>query len=139
MQRIIIFRRLNHLKRLISFSTARMQKEQTEIMDSLQINIADKLNKKLAKDKINSCIVYLNGQLVYEYFRNKKMKQKVHKVNSVTKSILSILIGIAIDQKKIKHVDQPISEYFSGLDECKKGITIRHLLTMSPGAAGLCR
>lgn len=102
-------------------------------MDALHKLIADKLNKRLTKDKINSCLVYSDGQLIYQYFRNNKMKQKVHKINSVTKSILSILIGIAIDQKKITHVDQPISEYFPGLDECKKEITIRHLLTMTPG------
>lgn len=61
------------------------------------------------------------------------MKDKQHKVNSVTKSVLSALYGIAIQQGYIENEDVPISNYFPEIDDLKKEITIRHLLTMSSG------
>jgi CubicO group peptidase (beta-lactamase class C family) len=91
------------------------------------------LDKKFTKEKINSCLVLHENKVIYEFFRNNKQKQKLHKVNSVTKSVLSILIGIAIDQGKIKSVKQPIADFFECLEESKKAITVEHLLTMTPG------
>lgn len=54
-------------------------------------------------------------------------------MNSITKSVLSALVGIAIQQSYIEHEDIPIVNYFNDLDDSKKGITIKHLLTMSSG------
>jgi CubicO group peptidase (beta-lactamase class C family) len=91
------------------------------------------LDKKFTKDKINSCLVYYKDSIVYEYYRNNKLKEKLHKVNSVTKSVISILMGIAIDKGLIKGVTQPISDFFPDMKEDKQGITIEHLLTMTSG------
>ena len=91
------------------------------------------LDKKFTKEKINCCLVMHENKVKYEFFRNNKQKQKLHKVNSVTKSVLSILIGIAIDQGKFKSVKQPISDFFECIEESKKAITVEHLLTMTPG------
>jgi CubicO group peptidase (beta-lactamase class C family) len=91
------------------------------------------LDKKFTKDKINSCLVYSKDTIVYEYYRNNKLKEKLHKVNSVTKSVISILTGIAIDKGYIKGVAQPISDFLPDMEEEKKRITIEHLLTMTPG------
>lgn len=53
---------------------------------------------------------------------------------SMAKTFISILIGIAIEENKIKSIDQPIGDF---LPEYKHGrrkeVTIRHLLTMSSG------
>ncbi|WP_256332281.1 serine hydrolase [Paenibacillus sp. CF095] len=54
-------------------------------------------------------------------------------MNSITKSVLSALVGIAIQQGYIENEDTPIVNYFNDLDDSKKGITIKHLLTMSSG------
>lgn len=58
-------------------------------------------------------------------------------VMSVTKSVTSLLIGIAIDKGFIPSVDVPIDSYIrpiiNDLDSIKGQITIRHLLTMSCG------
>lgn len=60
-----------------------------------------------------------------------------HDVMSVTKSVTSLLIGIAIDKGFIPSVDVPIEEYISplvdDLDSSKGKITLRQLLTMSCG------
>lgn len=91
------------------------------------------LERAIKKDKIESCVVYKENSTLFEYYRNRKTKDKQHKVNSVTKSVLSALYGIAIQQGYIENEDVPISNYFSEIDDTKKGITIKHLLTMSSG------
>lgn len=57
-------------------------------------------------------------------------------MTSVTKSIISALIGIAIDGRYIKNVDQKVLDFFpeyvpDAADRQKREITIRHLLTMT--------
>ena len=55
---------------------------------------------------------------------------------SMAKSFASALVGIAIDEGRIKSVDEPITNYIPELlkkDKRFESITIRHLLTMSSG------
>ena len=62
---------------------------------------------------------------------------QTHDVMSVTKSVTSLLIGIAIDKGFILSVNEPIDGYIrplvNDLDSTKGQITIRQLLTMSCG------
>ncbi len=62
---------------------------------------------------------------------------QTHDVMSVTKSVTSLLIGIAIDKGIIPSVDEPIDGYIrplvNDLDSAKGQITIKQLLTMSCG------
>lgn len=55
---------------------------------------------------------------------------------SVAKTVVSVLVGCAIQDGKIKNIDQPVGDFLS---EFKTGdrakITIKHLLTMSSGIA----
>ena len=53
-------------------------------------------------------------------------------MKSVSKSVISALVGIAADRKLLA-LDQPISKYFPDLPEAKRSITIEHLLTMQSG------
>lgn len=66
------------------------------------------------------------------YVNGGNQTSKLH-VYSITKSILSILIGIAIDKGYIQSIDVCISEFFPEVVETEnnKGITIKDLLTMS--------
>ena len=49
-------------------------------------------------------------------------------------NVLGIMIGIAIDEGKIKSVDQPVGDFLPEFKEGEKSkITIKHLLTMSSG------
>jgi len=63
--------------------------------------------------------------------------QTVHDVASVTKSVMTTLIGIAADQGKLE-LDQPLVSFFPGRtianrDAGKEHITVRHLASMSSG------
>jgi CubicO group peptidase (beta-lactamase class C family) len=65
---------------------------------------------------------------------------RVNYIFSCTKSFLSALVGIAIDQQRIPSIDQPIAEYFPELPQLNpdtrfQQITIRHLLSMISGIA----
>jgi CubicO group peptidase (beta-lactamase class C family) len=62
----------------------------------------------------------------------------LHELRSCTKSFISALMGIAIEQGKIEGVDQLMLDYFpertiENLDEAKQAITLDNLLTMSAG------
>ncbi|MGV7116738.1 serine hydrolase domain-containing protein [Paenibacillus kyungheensis] len=91
----------------------------------------------LKKEKIESCLVSVGSDIVLQYFRNNKSKDKLHKINSCTKSITSCLIGIAVEQGLISDLRTPIVHYFPSLqqdkDIRKQSITIEHLLSMSAG------
>jgi CubicO group peptidase (beta-lactamase class C family) len=60
-----------------------------------------------------------------------------HDERSATKSVISLLLGIAIDHGLVKGIDEPVLSFFP---ECadlrtpeKDRITLRHLITMSAG------
>lgn len=86
---------------------------------------------------IRSLLVVRNGKLVSEYyFRDPYDMDRLHAVMSVTKSITSLVTGIAMDKGFISSLDDPlymfIPEYFDDVP-LKRSITLRHLLTMEAG------
>lgn len=89
--------------------------------------------------EVNSVIVIRHGYLVYEkYFRAPWDKDRIHNIYSCTKSIMSSLVGIAIQQGKIKSLNDKMLDYFpnrtiKNLDERKKSITLLNLMTMKAG------
>ncbi|MCC8436571.1 beta-lactamase family protein [Brevibacillus sp. M2.1A] len=89
---------------------------------------------KASYSNINGIVVVRNGYLVYEsYFHGYGPKDR-HHVASVTKSILSALIGIAIEERFIKNVDQKVLDFFPDYapdHTDTQAISIRHLLTMT--------
>lgn len=88
--------------------------------------------------KVKSWLIYVDGDLSFEFYKNRKIQTNPQKINSCTKSVISILIGIAIDKGFIKDTTEMISVYFPDLlskqvDTRKHQITIKQLLTMSAG------
>lgn len=62
-----------------------------------------------------------------------------HDLRSITKSVVSLLVGIAIDRGWIRHVDIPVLSAFPEYGDlhatAASALTLRHLLTMSAGLA----
>lgn len=85
---------------------------------------------------INGIVIVKNGSIAFEHYYNGYRDSDVHHVASVTKSVVSALVGIAIDQGYIRSVDEKVLGYFpeyevADEDFLKKAVTIRHLLTMT--------
>jgi CubicO group peptidase (beta-lactamase class C family) len=103
-------------------------------LDALTFN---ELEKKLKSVKIEGFIINQGNKRIFEYLKNKKVQDKPTKVYSVTKSVVSMLIGILIDRGLINSIHEPIHNYFPELiqsnESWKKEITIFHLLTMTSG------
>lgn len=95
--------------------------------------ILNNLETEMKKERISSCLIFNEGETVFQFYKNQKSETKLFKVNSVTKSVLSILFGIAIEQGFIDGVNTPISKYFPTIEDAKREITIENLLTMTPG------
>ena len=91
------------------------------------------------KVNIHSMLIIRDGSIVLDAcFYPVTPGGTVHDVASVTKSITSVLIGIAIDQGFIKSVEQLLLSHFpertiANLDANKEKITIENLLTMTSG------
>lgn len=100
---------------------------------SIPASALNKLESQIKKEKISACLIYQQGQVIFEYYKNRKCADKLFNVHSVTKSVVSILVGIAIDQGLIDGVNTPIAHYFDQLDFDKQTISIAHVLTMTPG------
>ncbi|MCK9611711.1 MAG: serine hydrolase [Bacteroidales bacterium] len=99
-----------------------------------KINLSDEFRKYLLESGTIALLVLKNDSVYYEEYWDGHDSSTISNSFSVAKSIVSILIGIAIDEGKIKSVDQKVSdfipEYAGGLNE---QLSIKHLLTMSAG------
>ena len=81
-------------------------------------------------------LVIHDDKVLYERYFNGYDETSVNTSFSMAKSFASALVGIAINEGRIKSVDEPITIYIPELlekDERFKSITIRHLMTMSSG------
>ncbi len=89
------------------------------------------------KHSFLSLIVIRNGFLVHESYFNGNNKDQLNDVRSVTKSVLSALVGIALEEGFIVSLDETLEDYLTPqiatLDSNTRQITIRHLLTMTAG------
>ncbi|WP_435592637.1 serine hydrolase [Nocardia sp. bgisy118] len=75
-----------------------------------------------------------NGALVAQYFANGWSAEVAHQAWSTTKSFVSTLVGIALDQQLIASLDDPIERYVHDLaGTAWHGVTIRNLLEMRSG------
>jgi CubicO group peptidase (beta-lactamase class C family) len=93
---------------------------------------------------VDSIVVVRHGVLVYErYFAERNMARPMfdattrHDGYSMTKSVTSLLVGIAVDRGLIKDLDAPVLSFFPEYADLRTPerdrITLRHLLTMSTG------
>ena len=88
--------------------------------------------------KTDSLLILHKGKIVHEQYYNGYDANTVHKQFSITKSVMSALIGIAIGEGHIGSVNDKVIDYFPEAvipagHESKKKMTIEHLLTMTSG------
>jgi CubicO group peptidase (beta-lactamase class C family) len=87
--------------------------------------------------KIRSVLVVRHSALAYEGYFNSTEASTTIDVRSAAKTVTSMLVGIAIDKKKIPGVSARVLQYFpeklplANSDPRKEAITVEDLLTMS--------
>jgi CubicO group peptidase (beta-lactamase class C family) len=88
-----------------------------------------------ALPKLHSLLVSHRGTVVFERYYNGARANQPANVKSASKSVVSALVGIAIERGLIPGVRTPIATYFpaAAKDPAKAAITIEDLLTMRPG------
>ena len=94
------------------------------------------LDRAARLPRLQSLLVSHSGELVLEEYFNGASPTRPTNIKSVSKSVISALIGIAIHQGHLQGVDQPIVDFFAdqlGQDAGKTRITIEDLLTMQAG------
>jgi len=119
-------------------------------IDSILINKIDTAIRNGTYPNIHSLHIVRNNKLVYEnYWPGKDEswgddlgvrihgQDSLHDIRSISKSIVSACVGIAIQQAKIKSIDQKVFDFFPEYKELDTGLisslTIKHLLTMTSG------
>lgn len=87
---------------------------------------------------IDSVVVVHNGHIVTERYYPPYKQDTMHDLHSITKSVVSALVGIAIQEGYITSVDDSVLDFFpertfENDSALKRSITLEHLLTMSSG------
>ncbi len=119
-------------------------------MDAERLCSLDKLLAHWPDANIHAVVVVRHGKLVMErYFAGVDQRWGMplgrvdyaadvkHDLRSISKSVTSLLVGIALGEGKFPALDSPVFEAFPEFADLgtpeKKKITFRHLLTMSWG------
>lgn len=126
-------------------------KEPTNDKDGLKTGTLDQsgLDKKLLTEmmqkiiageypNVHSVLIIKDGKLVFEEYFYEQNKNKLHELRSATKSFVSALTGIAIEQGFIKSKNETVLSYFPEYifqhnSAAKRSITIENLLTNQTG------
>lgn len=88
--------------------------------------------------RLHSLLISRDSDLVFEQYYNGAEPQRPANMKSASKSVISALVGIAIDQGIIAGVDDNLADYLPRYfnapeNQDKTGITIENLLTMQSG------
>lgn len=97
----------------------------------------NELNELIGKTQPNICqiVVLKDGREVYANEWNGYKRDDCVHIMSATKSVVSLLTGIALDKGMIKSIDDRVLDYFPDYqvkrgEKTSQNATIRHLLTM---------
>jgi CubicO group peptidase (beta-lactamase class C family) len=87
---------------------------------------------------LHSLLIVRNGYLVTEAYFHPYTQDQPQYIASITKSVISSLIGIAIEKGYIQDIDQTLVSFFpehtiANLDARKQAITLKDLLTLTAG------
>lgn len=90
--------------------------------------------------RLHSLLISQHGELIYERYFNGRSASQTANLKSASKSIISALVGIALEQGYLDDINQPLSDFFTEYADTDlaprlQGITVRDLLTMQAGLA----
>ena len=118
--------------------TAGTQTSATPSRGALSDDAIDQAARTLPR--IHGLLVSRRGELIFERYYNRASQSRPANIKSASKSVISALVGIAVDRGLIAGVRTPISTFFPEVtrdpDPRKRQITVEDLLTMRSGLEG---
>lgn len=119
------------------YSTIKGNEKPSQLSKHPKFN-AYKLNnteKEFVSDsKTKALLVYKNDSLLYEQYWDGHSENTVSNSFSAVKTMVAMLVGIAIEEGHIKSMEDKVGDYLPEFNSSgKEDITIHHLLTMSSG------
>nr|AAR05220.1 putative beta-lactamase class C [uncultured marine proteobacterium ANT32C12] len=112
------------------FNTKDYDLPETFLFEGKEQNLAE----ALAHFKTDGLMVLHEGDMLYENYWNSNVSTSKHIAFSVSKSFLSAMIGIALEEQLIDSIEDPITKYlpdFNGTGY--EGVSIKNILQMSSG------
>lgn len=101
---------------------------------SYEIQLPDSFRRFMVETKSTAILVLQHDSVIFEEYWDGYGPDTMSGSFSVAKTIVSIMIGIAIDEGKIESVDQKVSDFLPHFSEGMNAkLTIKHLLTMTAG------
>jgi CubicO group peptidase (beta-lactamase class C family) len=93
-----------------------------------------RLEDYLQRQNVTGLLILKNGRVAYEYYGGANSEKTLWTSRSVAKSVVSILVGIAIKEGFIGSVADPITRYLPELKgSVWKDVTLRDLLQHTSG------
>lgn len=90
----------------------------------------------LAHQRVAGLLLLKNGRVAFEYYGFGNTDRTLWTSRSVAKSVVSTLVGIAIQEGRIHAIDDPIVQYLPELTGTAwDGVTLRQLITHTSGVA----
>jgi len=90
-------------------------------------------------EHIDGVLAWSNGSIIGEKYAGSWDRDQPHMLQSVTKSITSLLVGAALYEGFLPDLEQPVLDFFpdyhdiQNLDDFKRALTVSDLLTMQTG------
>ena len=98
------------------------------------IKLPDSLSQALKQTKTIAFLIFKHDSLIYEWYAKGYSDSSHTNPFSMTKSVTSILTGIALKEGTIKSLDEPVGNYYEPYKRTDLShLTLKHLLTMSSG------
>jgi CubicO group peptidase (beta-lactamase class C family) len=109
----------------------------------LNVALIGRMVEEIANEthkNVDSVLLIKKGKLVLEEYFYQYDRDKLHQLRSATKSVVSALVGIALDKKLITSKEEKVVPFFpeyeiKNLSAEKRAITIEHLLACESGLA----
>jgi CubicO group peptidase (beta-lactamase class C family) len=97
------------------------------------IPLSQPLQNYLVDQKSAAFMILKDGKIWHESYYGQYTNRSQTNSFSMAKTVITLLVGAAIDDGYIKHFDQPISDFLPELKERAKGVTIAQLSAMTSG------
>jgi len=92
------------------------------------------LGQYMKRNDVTGFLILKNNQIIYERYFHGANKDSRFLSNSVSKSMTSTLIGIAVEEDKISSVDDQITKYLPELNDSGfNRVTLKDALVMATG------